>query len=25
VSKKVLVALGPHVRCWPPEHEERSS
>jgi hypothetical protein len=25
VSKKVLVALGPHVRCWPPEHEEGSS
>lgn len=25
VSKSVLAALGPHVSCWPPEHEERSS
>jgi hypothetical protein len=25
VSKKVITTLGPHVRCWPPEHEEGSS
>lgn len=22
VSKNVLAALGPHVSCWPPEHDE---
>jgi hypothetical protein len=25
VSRNVLVTLGPHVRCWPPQHEEGSS
>ncbi len=25
VSKSLLAALGPHVRCWPPEPEEGSS
>jgi hypothetical protein len=25
VSKDVITTLGPHVRCWPPEHEEGSS
>jgi hypothetical protein len=25
VSKSVLAVLGPHVSCWPPEHQEGSS
>ena len=25
VSRNVIIALGSHVRCWPPEHDEGSS
>jgi FAD/FMN-containing dehydrogenase len=25
VSRDVISALGPHVRCWPPEHDEGST
>jgi hypothetical protein len=25
VSRSVITTLGPHVKCWPPEHDEGSA